>query len=341
LINQGVKVIFLDIKTKNLLKMFLNINKIKNILIENKIDLVSAESRAPAWSCYFACKALNIAFVTTIHGAYENRMGLLSPLKKLYNSIMCRSDNIIFVSEYVREYSLKFFKKLISKKDMVKNTIVIPRGIDLNIFNPQNISQHRVIMIQEKLKIPYDRIIITFPARFSKIKGHLYFLKALRFVTLYNQNYTCIMVGDTKKHGDFLKSLQKYIFKYGLSGFIKIHDNINDMTALYTLSNIVVSSSIKPESFGRISVETQSMGKIFVGTALGGTLETVRDGETGFLAPYDDEKAFGRLLLQLMNMSDQDKKRIAEKAMENSKKYSLDIMYDRTAKFYKNIFEKQ
>jgi glycosyltransferase involved in cell wall biosynthesis len=245
------------------------------------------------------------------------------------------------VSEYVKEYSLKFFKKLKVKKGKIKNTAVIHRGIDLNIFNPLNVNRNRVVIMQEELRIPYDKIIIAFPARFTKLKGHLYFLKVLKFLTLYNQNYICIMIGDIKKHSGFLKAIQRYIFKHDLSSFIKIHDNINDMAALYTLSSIVVSSSVKPESFGRISVETQSMGKIFIGTALGGTLETVQDGKTGFLVPHNDEKFFAKILLQIINMSEKDKMAIGENAKENSKKYSLDNMYDKTVNFYKNIFEKQ
>ncbi|MDR2760580.1 MAG: glycosyltransferase [Rickettsiales bacterium] len=337
LINSGTEVIFLNVKTKNPFKIFFNIKKIEKILIEKKIDLVSAESRAPAWSCYFACKKLNIPLVSTIHGAYDNSLGIFSPLKKLYNSIMCRCENIIFVSEYVMEYSLKYFKKYIAGKNKVKNTAVIPRGIDQGIFNVNNINQNRVVAIQEELKIPDDKIIITLPARFTKIKGHMYFLKVLRFLALYCQNFLCVMVGDIKKHPKFLKSLQKHITKYGLSGFIKIHGDINDITALYTLSNIIVSSSTKAESFGRVSIEAQSMGKIFVGTDLGGTLETVIDGETGFLAPHNDERIFARILLKIINMSQQEKDEIGKAAVKNGKKYSLDIMYDKTVEFYEHI----
>jgi glycosyltransferase involved in cell wall biosynthesis len=250
---------------------------------------------------------------------------------------MYRCDNIIFVSQYVKEYSLKYFRKHIAKKDRVKNTVVIPRGIDTSIFNINNINQNRVVAIQEELKIPDDKIIITLPARFTKIKGHIYFLKVLRFLTLYCQNFLCIMVGDMKKHPKFLKAVQKYIAKYNLPNFIKIHNNINDITALYTLSNIIVSSSTKAESFGRVSIEAQSMGKIFVGTGLGGTLETVIDGETGFLAPHNDEKAFAKILLEIINMPQEEKDEIGKMAVKNSKKYSLDIMFDRTVEFYEYI----
>jgi glycosyltransferase involved in cell wall biosynthesis len=241
----------------------------------------------------------------------------------------------------VKEYSLKYFKKLIITKQNIKNMSVIARGIDLNTFNPINVNQNRIVAMQNKLKIPDDRFVIAFPARFTKIKGHMYFLKVLRFLTLYNQNYVCVMVGDMKKHKRFLKTIQRYIFKHDLFGFIKIHENISDITSLYAISNIIVSSSIKPESFGRISIEAQSMGKIFVGTALGGTLETVQNGENGFLAPVDDEKGFAKILLKALNMSEEEKAKMGANAIENSKKYSLDAMYEKTVKFYSDIFKKQ
>jgi glycosyltransferase involved in cell wall biosynthesis len=339
LANLGAKVIVLDVKTKNPIKIYSNIKRIERILTEYKIDLVSAESRAPAWSCYFACKNANIPFVTTIHGAYNNKAGIFTPLKKLYNSIMFRGENIIFVSQYVKKYSIEFFKKHAVKKNKVKNTAVIHRGIDLNIFNSQNVSQNRVLEIQNKLKIPDDKIVILFPARFAEIKGHLYFLKVLRFLTLYNRDYVCIMVGDIKKHPKFLRTVQERAFAYELAEFVKIHDNITDMAALYKLSNIIISSSIKPESFGRISIEAQGMGKIFVGTALGGTLETVENGETGFLAPSNDEATFAKVLLEIMAMTEEKKQAIGDNAIENSKKYSLENMYDKTLEFYKLIFE--
>jgi glycosyltransferase involved in cell wall biosynthesis len=149
------------------------------------------------------------------------------------------------------------------------------------------------------------------------------------------------MVGDIKKHSKFLGVIQKRIAEYGLLGFVRIYDNVSDMAALYMLSNIIVSSSIKPESFGRVAVEAQSMGKIFVGTALGGTLETVKDGETGFLAPPDNERVFAKILLEIMTMPESKKQEISKNAVQNSKKYSLENMYNKTVEFYELIFQAQ
>ena len=63
------------------------------------------------------------------------------------------------------------------------------------------------------------------------------------------------------------------------------------MPAALMLADIVLSTSSKePEAFGRTTVEAMAMGKPVIATAHGGSLETVVDGETGWLVnPSDPE----------------------------------------------------
>jgi glycosyltransferase involved in cell wall biosynthesis len=49
-----------------------------------------------------------------------------------------------------------------------------------------------------------------------------------------------------------------------------------------------VSASTEPEAFGRVAVEAQAMGKPIIASAHGGSLETVKDGETGWLFANGD-----------------------------------------------------
>ena len=45
-------------------------------------------------------------------------------------------------------------------------------------------------------------------------------------------------------------------------------DNLHEMPLAYKISDIIVSSSIEPEAFGRVSVEAQSMQKLIVASEL-------------------------------------------------------------------------
>lgn len=325
----GVKCINLNVKNKNPLTIFLNIEKIKKIIKDNNINLVQVESRAPAWSCYFACKSLNVPIITTVNGLYDSKCFL----KRLYNSSIFKGNPIIMVSKFARDYSIKHYKKHIYKKKFRKNVEVIYRAIDTNVYNDSNVSINRVIELQKKLKLPDDKMIITLPARFAKQKGHDYFLKVLKLLSY--KNYYCVFVGDINKKPSFVKYIKKLIYKYNLQKNVGLYGNISDMPALYKLSNVVVSSSVKPESFGRISIEAQAMKRIFIGTGIGGTLETVEDGNNGFLVPENNPKLFADVLDKVLNFSDEEKNRITDNAREYViNNFIIDNMYNSLLNLY-------
>ena len=77
--------------TKNPFSMLLNVRKLARICHNERVSLVHARSRAPAWVGLGAARSLNIPFVTTYHGSYSGR----SSVKVLYNSVMARGDAVI------------------------------------------------------------------------------------------------------------------------------------------------------------------------------------------------------------------------------------------------------
>src|SRR5579863_1009052 len=74
--------------TKNPLAMLLNGRRLARLIIEERVDIVHARSRAPAWVALMACRIARVPFVTTFHGAYAGR----SALKLRYSSVMARGD---------------------------------------------------------------------------------------------------------------------------------------------------------------------------------------------------------------------------------------------------------
>ena len=326
----GVKCITeLNVKTKNPFIIKSNIKKIEKIILENNIDIVQVESRAPAWSCYYACKHLNVPMISTINGLYNSS----NFFKRFYNSAIFKANPIIVVSNYTKEYILKYYKKYIYTKKSRKDVEIIYRTIDTNIYNTDNVSVNRILELQKKLNIQEDKKIITLPARFSKQKGQDYFLKVLKY--LDRSDYVCLLVGDIKKKPKYVKYIEKLIYKYDLQRNVKIFNTISDMPALYKISNIVISSSIKPESFGRVAIEAQSMKKIFIGTNIGGTLETVINDETGFLAPYNDIKGFAEILNKVMDLNENEQSKITEKARKSVEdNFTIDKMYNSLINIY-------
>ena len=54
------------------------------------------------------------------------------------------------------------------------------------------------------------------------------------------------------------------------------------MPLAYSIADVVVSASIEPEAFGRVSVESQAMEKPIIASDLGGSKETIIKGEIRF-----------------------------------------------------------
>ena len=86
-------------KTKNPLFMALNVGKLVRLMRNEKVDLVHARSRAPAWVALSAARKTRLPFVTTYHGAYAGK----SQLKINYNSIMARGDVVIANSQFTAD----------------------------------------------------------------------------------------------------------------------------------------------------------------------------------------------------------------------------------------------
>ena len=70
----------------------------------------------------------------------------------------------------------------------------------------------------------------------------------------------------------------------------------------YRIANLVISSSIEPEAFGRVSVEAQSMEVPIIASNAGGSTETIVDKKTGFLFKNGDPQALADTIEMVMQM---------------------------------------
>lgn len=335
----GGKHITLNVATKNPLKIWRNIKKIKKIIKDNLVDLTHVRSRAPAWSAYFACKQAKCPLVSTIHGNYSLGHFPISWLKRIYNSSIAKADKIICVSNFIKNYAYDNYK-IFRKKFNDGDVRIIHRGVDTDIFDPKNITQQRMVAMINKLQIPNDRTIILLPGRLTEWKGQLYFLDVL--TKLKNKNYLCLIVGDSKDHGKYLEKLKKKIKKNNLNGLVKIENNVTDMSSLYTISDVVVSSSIRGEAFGRIVPEAQAMKRMVVATAIGGSLETIIDGKTGWLVDPQDTDKFAEIIDMILDMPTKERNKIGEIARQHIvNNYTTENMCAETVKLYKEILNKK
>ncbi len=319
---------------KNFFTILGNINKIAKLIREYQVDIVHVRSRAPMWSAYFACKKTNTKLVSTVHGTYSLNFfnWKIFPLKKLYNSIMFRANKVIVVSEFIKDYALQNYGQ-----NLQENITVIHRGVELNYFNPEKVSKNRIINLSKKWNLPEDKKIILMPARFTSWKGHEFLIEALMKLS---NDFFCIMVGSDHGHKKFRRKIENRIVKENLVGKVKIVGPCEDMPAAYTIAHIVISASTKPEAFGRISIEAQSAGKIVIATNIGGSLETITDGKTGFLVNVGNVDQLTQLIDKALEMKKEETDVIGTAARKNAEEnFSNQRMCDETIKIYKSLLD--
>ena len=324
----GIAHINMPLNSKSPLTIFINALKLVRIINSRKVDIIHARSRAPAWSAFLAHKMTNCKFVTTFHGHYGLKP--FKPLKKIYNSIMIKGNRVIAVSKFIKEHILKHYKNITDK------ITTIYRGVDLNEFCPEKVLPHRLLKLRDKIPTD-DKIIITMPGRITPWKGHEVLIESL--ASLDKNKYRCLIVGDVEKHYNYYLKLTDLVEKKGLQDIVIFTGNLEDMPAVYMLSDIIITPSIDEEPFGRISIEAQAMGRIIIASNVGGFKETIKDKETGFLVQSNNSKVLSETIDYVTNLTEHKKYKIMQAARENAKLFSLEKMKNKTLTIYKELVE--
>ena len=330
-----VKLIRLPVHSKNPLLVLFNTLVLIIYILLFKINIVHARSRAPAWSCYFASIITRRIFVTTFHGTYNFK----SNLKKFYNSVMLRAKLTIAGSNFIFSHINENYGEYLSKEKKLR---VIFRGINVDYYNSKNIS----ILKQEKLKqewgLSANKFTILLPGRLTYWKGQEKFIEALN-ILIEDFNYTNfqgIILGSDQGRKVYSKKLINLVQRYSLNKKVKFIQHCNDMPLAYSLADVVVSASIEPEAFGRVSVEAQSMGKPIVASNIGGSKETIINKKTGFLYKHDDPRELAKILNTVIQLSQDELKSMGNEGRKNiTKKFDVETMCQSNLKEYKRLIK--
>ncbi len=306
LTTMGGEFIEMPVQTKNLLSMRRNARHIADLVRSEKIDLIHARSRAPAWSGYWASQRTEAAFVTTYHGSYNEDF----PLKRRYNAVMAKGNPTIAVSEFIAE--------MIRERHKVPDDriVTIPRGADLTVFNPNTLKGERIAQLVDRWGLTDEtRPILMLPGRLTRWKGQEVFIDACALLReKRGADFLGLLVGGAPDGSHYPDSLEKRAREKGCADVIKIVGSCNDMPAAYRLAGCAVSASTDPEAFGRVAIEAQAMGRPIIATNHGGARETVEDGITGALVEPGNAANMAKAMDAFLELDDVTNERIGKLA---------------------------
>jgi glycosyltransferase involved in cell wall biosynthesis len=286
----GAEHIALDIGHKSLWSLR-HVRTLRALFARERVDLVHARSRLPAWLAVLALRGMraetkspaakmpasNIRFVTTVHG-------LNSPSR--YSAVMTRGERVICVSDTVREYVQRQYPDVDAGK-----LRVIPRGIDPQMF-PRAAYPDRDARAWAATQHPAlagDGPLLLLPGRGTRLKGHADALKLLAQLR-GNGIAARLWLPGAREAGReaYIAELEQEAATLGIADAIAFTAPTDHIARAYAASDLVLQLSRKPEAFGRTVVEALSVGRPVLGWAHGGVGELLMQLQPqGAVAPFD------------------------------------------------------
>jgi glycosyltransferase involved in cell wall biosynthesis len=319
--------------TKNPLAMALNVGKLSQILKAEKVDLVHARSRAPAWVALAACRLAGTGFMTTYHGAYS---GLSAP-KLLYNSVMARGEVVIANSHFTAERIQAQFR-------MNPTCLrVIHRGTNFETFSPDKVSPARVEKIRRGWLVAPEERVVLLAGRLTPWKGQKVLIRAAQ--VLRERGYrdlVFILAGDPQGRDGYVAEIDQLISENQLGGVVRRVGHVSDMPAALAASALVAVPSTAPEAFGRVAVEAQAMGVPVVVSNLGAVPETVLappqvrpDQRTGWRVAPDNPEELADAIAEAIDLMPSTFQELADRARTHvMARFSLERMVSETLDCY-------
>lgn len=280
--------------------------------------ILHARSRVPAWLCWFANKKLNIPFVTTVHGFNS---------VSRYSEIMTRGDRVICVSNPIKSF-------IQEKYGTPENKItVVHRGIDPGEFDPEQLD--REWMESFRIEHRLDGCFVASSiGRITELKDYETFIRAVKAASTELPSIRGLIVGGVRHDKQaYFERLMALVAELHAEEQIIFAGSQNRMPEIYALSDVLVSCSKKPESFGRTLIEAMAMGTPVIATAHGGALDIVENGTNGFLFRPGDADALAGHIGQIGSI---DRTPLRAYAVEH---FSQQQMVESTIAVYRELLQ--
>jgi len=308
----GVKHVALPVQKKSPFTIFRCVKELKKIIELEKVDIVHARSRVPAWIGYFACRRTQAQFVTTCHGYYS---------RHLFSRVMSWSKLVIVPSQVIGKHMMESFRV------PVQNIRIIPRSVDLEKFRalPQ--------------KSPgQSEFVVSIIGRITPLKGHPYFLKAMAQVIRTMPYVKIWVIGDTPEQKEsYKRELMTLVHRLGLDGHVEFLGNRRNIPELLSQTTVVVMATVTHEAFGRVILEAQAMGSPVVATRVGGVVDIIEHGVTGLLVPPRDPEGMAEAVLRILKDRKFAERLVAAAKNKLEAHFTLNEMATRTLKVYEEL----
>lgn len=300
---------------KSIFPMYRLLKRLKPDIVHTHASL---SSRIAA-KLYGKCK-----IIYTRHCAYPPSEFMKSSIGKLLGRIIARlfADRAIAISKAVKEN----LTETGVPEEMIS---VMMNGVEpLRELNFQEKAS-----VKDKYGISQDEKTAGMIGRLEPVKGHEYFIRAIKECNDNGLNIKGLIAGTGKLEGD-LKQLASEI---GISDRIIFTGFLDDVSPVVNILDVFVNASYGTEASSLAMLEAMSIGKPVVATNYGGNPYQVKTGKTGLIVPIKDSDYLSDAVIRLLS----DEEIYAEYSKntkdEYNKYYTAIVMAQNIEKVYKTV----
>ncbi len=301
-------------KPKEIINIVKNIKKLKNIIIENQIEIVHVNG-TPDHKVVMLCKwfyKLNFRIIRTKHDSFKIKQDWFA--NKLYGKY---TDQMIVVSRFQYDHVIT--------NDLQNKTTVIHNGIDLEYFQPREKSKNLI----KQFNIQDKDIVFVSVAGTALHKGWQFLVEAAsRLDDELRSRIKIIIVGNSPSN----EIVEQYISQLDMQDNVIFTGFIDDVREVVSIADIGFVLSIGVETISFACREMMSMGKPVLVSDYAGLSENINNNQDGWVIKKkstDQAQEFLQKIekLDLVNFS----KLAIQKAGE---KFGLRYFLDKTIELY-------
>jgi glycosyltransferase involved in cell wall biosynthesis len=176
------------------------------------------------------------------------------------------------------------------------------------VYNAVTVSDSKnvesTIALRAELGLSPGTRLVGMVGRISHWKGQEILVKASALVLQSHPDTHFVAVGSYfADEAHYLDKLKVLVRSLGLEERFHIVGYRSDVVNVYRSLDVFVLPSIKPEPFGRVTVEAMTQGCAVIATNHGGSCELIEPGVTGMLVPPSDPRALAEAIEQLLSDS--------------------------------------
>lgn len=270
----------------------------------NEFHVLNAHTGAGHSAGFFATRLRPTALVRT---RGEARVVKPRPGQSL---LFRETDGVVVASKALAEVYDARFPFL-----MDRLSVVYP-GVDVPVYTPP----------------PPGPVRFGLLGRLDPVKGHDFFLEAVKLLAPRLTDQTFLVAGEEKNVSK--AELERRTVRLGLSRWVQFLGRVPDAGEYMDQCHGGIIASVDSEAVSRAALEWMAHGRPLVATAVGALPEMVLNGDNGYLVPPKNPGALARTIGLLLDHPDRRQK-MGERARRLAEtQFGLAVMGEKTEKAY-------